>query len=113
MIMASSTNSKIKDTNPLIQQRGGCELRRDRKRRWRTSSEGTRDAAHKDGLAGIQGLRSIHHKVTVAQVPRSNLHLIKVKLKLKSLPKPWKWPCGDQWGDLTGLSLMVGLETHR
>lgn len=41
----------------------------------RTCSEGTGDAAHKDGLAGIEGLRSVHHKVAVAQVPRSDLHL--------------------------------------
>lgn len=40
-----------------------------------TRSQGTRDSSHKDGLAGIKGLRSIHHKVTVTQVPRPNLHL--------------------------------------
>ena len=80
--------------------------------RWRTCSEGARNTAHKDGLAGIERLRSIHHKVTVAQVPRSNLHLVKIALNCKS-PHELKQLCDVQWDGLTGLSLMVGLETHR
>lgn len=37
-------------------------------------SQGTRDTPHKDGLAGIKRLRSVHNKITVAQVPRADLN---------------------------------------
>lgn len=40
-----------------------------------TCSQRTRDSAHKDGFAGIQRLRSVHDKITVAQVPGANLNL--------------------------------------
>lgn len=40
-----------------------------------TRSQGTRDTPHKDGLAGIKRLRSVHNKITVAQVPRADLNL--------------------------------------
>lgn len=49
-----------------------------------TCSQRTRDAAHKDGLAGIKRLRSIHHKIAVAQVPRTNLHLVSKSNKIRS-----------------------------
>lgn len=81
-----------------------------------TCSEGTRDPPNKDGLAGIQGLRSVHHEVAVAQVPRSNLHLerkykVLTLLALYSANIQSLVPAGC--AALTGLSLMVGLETHR
>lgn len=40
-----------------------------------TGTQGTRDAAHKYGLPGVQRLRSVHHKVTVVQVPGADLDL--------------------------------------
>lgn len=40
-----------------------------------TSTKWTRDASHKDGLPGVQRLRSIHHKITVVQVPGADLDL--------------------------------------
>lgn len=40
-----------------------------------TSTKWTRDTSHKDGLPGVQRLRSIHHKITVIQVPGADLDL--------------------------------------
>lgn len=40
-----------------------------------TCTERTRDASHKDGFPRVQRLRSIHHKITVVQVPRADLDL--------------------------------------
>ena len=87
-------------------------------------------APHKDGLAGVQGLRAVHHKVTVTQVPGADLDLDRgnnrvMKHKTKILQEPLKNTCilfdtcerGSKktllWWLLTGLSLMVGLDTHR
>lgn len=54
MIISSSGNSKT------------CDL---------TCSQRARDSTHKDGLARIEGLRTVHHEITVTQVPWSYLHL--------------------------------------
>ena len=40
-----------------------------------TCSEGAWHSTNKDGLSGVQGLRSIHNKVRITQVPRSDLNL--------------------------------------
>lgn len=40
-----------------------------------TSTEWARDASYKYGLPGVQRLRSVHHKITVVQVPGADLDL--------------------------------------
>lgn len=40
-----------------------------------TCTKWTRDPSHKYGLPRVQRLRSIHHKITVIQVPRADLDL--------------------------------------
>lgn len=44
-----------------------------------TCTERTRDTSHKYGLPGVQRLRSIHHKITVIQVPWADLDLSHMK----------------------------------
>lgn len=111
-----------------------------------TSTKWTRDTSHKDGLPGVQRLRSIHHKITVVQVPGADLDLshmhiktqvlaahtiysrllIKVTLKVKAVSplRHCVYVCICVRVcirvrvcvcvlPLTGLSLMVGLDTQR
>lgn len=42
---------------------------------WGTCTKRTRDPAHKYGFPWVQRLRSIHHKITVVQVPWADLDL--------------------------------------
>lgn len=50
-----------------------------------TSTKWTRDTSHKDGLPGVQRLRSIHHKITVVQVPGADLDLSHMHIKTQVL----------------------------
>lgn len=48
-----------------------------------TRTQRSRNTSHKNGLSGVQWLRTIHHKITVIQVPGPDLDL--------------KWKQGNVW----------------
>lgn len=49
------------------------------KKKKNTGTERTRDTSNKDGFPWVQRLRSIHHKITVIQVPGADLDLWRTK----------------------------------
>lgn len=86
-------------------------------------------STHKDCLPWVQGVRTVHHKIRVIKIPWSDLNLDFIWVKKETLsltawkadladPLSWRryyYNFGDTIWDmkLTGLSLMVGLDTHR